>query len=357
MEYLQKSEVNNGRQPELDIARGLAVLFMVMIHMQEYFSDITATEGIIGTIVDFLGGIPAAPVFMVLMGIGFVYSKRSTPDILWNRGVRLIGLGYLLNLLRGTLPYLFQFFVYGSSNSFELSLTNLIYVDIFQFSGMAMIFFGFVKKYDMSDKALVIMMFLFSILNQAMVNIKCNSLIMQSFTGLFWGSSEYSFFPFLTWIFYPIFGFLFGKILIRVSNKNKFYFRATILGFLSFASLIAFCTLTGIDSFLFNDELYYHHQFLGNIISASFVIGWIGSMFCLNGVLHDKLKILLNRWSNNVTEIYFIHWIIIGWLVQFIGTNNLSFAYMVVLILGVFVISDIIADYYLLMKNKDLITK
>jgi len=73
MRILSDEIVNRGRQVELDIARGLAVFFMVLIHMQEYFLNAFSSEKLVGQWIDFFGGVPAAPVFMVLMGIGIVY--------------------------------------------------------------------------------------------------------------------------------------------------------------------------------------------------------------------------------------------------------------------------------------------
>lgn len=353
MGYLDKAEVNTGRQLELDIARGLAVLFMVMIHIQEYFSDIYAKEGVIGTVIDFLGGIPAAPVFMILMGIGFVYSKRSTAEILLKRGLIILITGYVLNLLRGSLPYLFQYMIYGSQYSIDMALTNFIYVDIFQFSGLAMIFFAFVKKYNFKEAHLFISMLIFSLINQMMSYISVDSFALQGITGLIWGSSEYSFFPFLTWIFYPIIGFIFGKILLRVTNKEMFYLRVILVGYLIFFGLILLGNIFGVDSMLFSDELYYHHRLFGNIIAASFVFAWIGSMFYINKILNNSIRDILKRWSNNVTEIYFIHWVILGWSVQFLGNNYLSLPYVVVLFIGVLVVSDFLSDYYLIKKRQN----
>ena len=66
-----KDEVNTGRQIELDIAKGFAILFMIWVHTAETFS---AGTGLGYEIVDnFLGGPFAAPVFMVCMGIGMRY--------------------------------------------------------------------------------------------------------------------------------------------------------------------------------------------------------------------------------------------------------------------------------------------
>ena len=56
-----ENPINNKRQIELDIARGLAVIFMVFVHVQMVFSKSSLSNSVFGGIVDFFGGVPAAP--------------------------------------------------------------------------------------------------------------------------------------------------------------------------------------------------------------------------------------------------------------------------------------------------------
>lgn len=55
---------------ELDIARGLAVLFMIAVHITLVFSNDHVKSSLYGLTIEFLGGIPAAPVFMFVLGVG-----------------------------------------------------------------------------------------------------------------------------------------------------------------------------------------------------------------------------------------------------------------------------------------------
>ena len=62
MGVFSKDEVNTGRQVELDIAKGFAILFMIWVHTAETFSTGTGLDYKI--VENFLGGPFAAPVFM-----------------------------------------------------------------------------------------------------------------------------------------------------------------------------------------------------------------------------------------------------------------------------------------------------
>jgi len=51
-----------------DIAKGIAVVLMIQVHLTELFAIPEWYEGVAGKLSLFLGGPPAAPVFMFLMG-------------------------------------------------------------------------------------------------------------------------------------------------------------------------------------------------------------------------------------------------------------------------------------------------
>lgn len=351
MSVLSREIVNKGRQLELDFARGIAVLFMVLIHMQEYFLTQSASEKTMGLLIDFAGGMPAAPVFMVLMGVGFVYSRKSTPGTLFKRGIIIFFVGYALNLARGVMPSMYQYLLYGAHESLELAIEQLMYVDIFQFSGLAMIFFSFVKKINLHWVGLVLFLGIFAGFNVYVSDVAVNSTLLKSVTGLFWGSNDTSFFPFLTWIFYPIIGYLFGQVLIRVQKKNWFYVGLFIANVMLYGIFIYAANYLQYDLMLFSEEGYYHHQWIENIVATCFVFAWLSGIYLVSPLLKIMVKKPLVRWSTNVSEIYFIHWILIGWFVPFFGYNTLTEPYFYLLLAMLFVISDALAEYVNLRKR------
>jgi uncharacterized membrane protein len=146
MPILSPDRVNAGRQKELDIARGLAVLFMVLVHVQEYFSSAQAKATHLGEFVGFVGGIPAAPVFLFLLGIGIVFSRKDDWQSMVRRGCLLVLAGYALNLGRGTLPFLVRWAPGGTPGNVLLAVRHFAGIDIFQAAGVSMILFGFLKR-------------------------------------------------------------------------------------------------------------------------------------------------------------------------------------------------------------------
>src|SRR5690242_17215510 len=87
-----------------DLARGLAVVFMIGVHVLWHWGAPDTWTTPIGQVISFLGGPSAAPVFMFLMGASLAFSSRSSFRSLAVRGLWLLWLGYLLNFLRGVIP-------------------------------------------------------------------------------------------------------------------------------------------------------------------------------------------------------------------------------------------------------------
>lgn len=126
--------IRTGREHELDWARAFAIVFMVLIHV---FMFLCAFEenNIIYIIVCYLGSPPAAPVFMFVMGISMVYSRKNTPALLAKRGIGLLVMAYALNAARATVPYAIS---RAMGEEFFLTLAEaLLLGDIMQLAGLS----------------------------------------------------------------------------------------------------------------------------------------------------------------------------------------------------------------------------
>lgn len=79
-----------------DMLRGIAVVLMIQVHITEVFANDQFREGFWGQLSLFFGGLPAAPVFMFLMG--WFAIARSSNIKLFFRGVLVFLAGFLLNI-------------------------------------------------------------------------------------------------------------------------------------------------------------------------------------------------------------------------------------------------------------------
>ena len=85
-------KVNTGRQVELDIAKGLAIIFMIFLHtimvVAAYNVGLSPEYNYVFSNV--LGRPFAAVIFMFCMGVGVVYSRHSQWDTMIKRGCETI---------------------------------------------------------------------------------------------------------------------------------------------------------------------------------------------------------------------------------------------------------------------------
>lgn len=350
---LSKEKINTGRQLELDMARGLAVLFMIFIHTQLFFANEQVFNSVFGGFNDFVGMVPSAPMFMFLLGVGLNYTRKSEPKLFFKRGLMLLLTGYVLNFLKGTLPCFIKAYNYMDIYYFYEGIAELFYVDILQFSGLAMMLFGVFKKIKANNLIIVLISGVLISLNIFLLNVEISNGWMSAFLGLIWGTNEYSYFPFLTWIFYPIAGYIFGSYLIRCTEKKKFYIISAILGLVILVGgAFIFNYYMEIPNGMISDELYYHHIITDNIIFTGMVILEIATLYFTVKFVPKRIEKIIGRWSKNVSVIFFIHWILITWSTLWIEQNSLGMGSFLILLIIIIVISDLLALIYSNVKTK-----
>jgi uncharacterized membrane protein len=316
---------NSGRQVELDIARGIAVISMVLIHiLLEFGNTYAMEESIYGNIVQFFGGVPAAPVFMFLLGAGIIYSRKSTPAVLAKRGLLLLLFSYLLNLLRSVIPNMINGLHAGEPfrKQFSLFYSDLLYVDILQFAGLAMLYFALALKLKLKIFGHMIILLLFVLINYFVSPLavsldSLDNIYLSPILALLFGN-KLSFFPFFVWIVYPIGGCIFATFLIQTINKNSFYrslLSISSIVLVGYAILvIGFGLPTGYES----EASYYNHNMLVSVLFLAFIVFWISCVYFCSSYLNEKMLLFFKSASTLTTQIYVIHFLLIGMYTMFI---------------------------------------
>jgi len=336
---LADQPVNSGRQKELDIARGFSVITMILIHSLQVFG----TE----KLESMYFGPPGAPVFAFLMGVGVIYSKKNDWLYFVKRGFGILALGYLLNLLRETLPYLVLGLQSGDATYRPAAFYAFFTIDILQFAGLALIFLGLMLKLQFKGGAVLLIGFSLALINLLLLGQIPENYYLSVLSGLFWGTGEQSYFPFLSWIIYPLAGYAFGQILMRCLNTNRFYALTFLFGWgLCALSAYVFPEILGLDIGWSSEYAYYHHSLAGNVVYTFYVIGWIATLFFFSKIVPELIYKTMSRWSKNSLQMYFTHWVLIGWIMIFTGFKTLEINYFLPLFLTIFIVSDLIVTCY-----------
>jgi len=349
-----EKQINGARQNEMDWARGFAVLFMVLIHVKSEMLDFQS-PALFSRVMEFCGGPLAAPVFMALLGVGIIYSKSRTPKKLAIRGLWLFAGHYILNLLYSGVPRLIMLARTGDEYYSASFWKYTFSIDIFAFAGLTFLFFALVEKLKLKNVHLILVALIFSLINYIGASSVDYS-ALGAFLGLFFHVNYFSFFPFFSWIWYPIMGYIFGSFLIRCTDKKTFYsyafvFSALIVVLLSFGANKYGFDIWSMHSGVKSD--YFFQDFISHILLSGIFFMWLGVLY---GV--SQLKIfrlfgnVVSRWSRNVTVIYVVQWLIIGW-VSILGLLDLPVTALASTITGIviLILSDAAAWLYLKTKK------
>ena len=244
------SEIRNSRKriDAFDLARGLAVLFMVSVHVVGTYATLEVYESPFGWVFEALGGPPAAPVFVFLMGAVLAFSRRSGTWQMARRGLFLLGLGYALNGLRGALPMWVA--IQAGATAAELDgatpVSELLSIDILQFAGMAFLVLALVRRLTQRP-------WVWAALAVAVIGV--SPWVWGTASGWapldfvlewLWGTGDGTAFPVFPWVAFPLMGMAAGAWLSETGNVGR-TFRRLALGGLGLLVAGGALTLTGID--------------------------------------------------------------------------------------------------------------
>ena len=319
----QSAQKNKGRQVELDLAKALAIIFMIFVHTYEAHWFLENTEEgsgyICAWLIEFLGGVPAAPLFMLAMGVGVVYSKRSTSVTYLKRAGQIFGLGILVNFFQQWIPIFMRPDV---AEEFAANAHSIIATDIYSFVTITFLYFAFLKTTKNPIPIAAVTLVICMILNEVTYpnSIDTGNVWLDSIIGIFIRTNEYSYFPFFTWALWPLLGYLFGQLLIRTENKMKMY---SIIAATGVVALIIGTVAINWDP---NDNiinslteanmedvgLYYAMDTWNLIWSYGALAIEMFILYIVVKLTNNKIPALFSYMSKHIMSIYVIQWIFIG---------------------------------------------
>ncbi|HEV8489470.1 MAG TPA: heparan-alpha-glucosaminide N-acetyltransferase domain-containing protein [Candidatus Limnocylindrales bacterium] len=321
----------DGRIRAFDLARGLAIVFMVMVHVLGHYGNDASWASPLGQAVIFLGGPTAAPVFMFLMGASLAFSRRASTVGIARRGLWLLFLAYTLHVLRGALPATLGL---ASGYVTEADIwpytpgTLLTLVDIHQMAGLALLVIaGLTVLFTLSGGPALRAV----LVGLAVVVGLVSPLLWGTTTGigpvdlglaLLWGTEWNVFFPLFPWLVYPLVGFAYGRTLVGQPDRRRFVRRMGIVGVVIMLAGVAVIAVLhpaiGVED--------YWRQRPGVLLAIlGLVLGWLALADVV--VARVRSNPVFDRfygWSARVTSMYCIHWILIGWGVALVGHRDLE---------------------------------
>ncbi|AWF83103.1 hypothetical protein BTJ40_21065 [Microbulbifer sp. A4B17] len=317
----------NPRILAFDLTRGIAVLFMIAIHVLYHYGRTDVADSAIGVAIQVSAGTPAASVFMLIMGIFIGYSSKPSLKQDLFRAAGLFAIGYLLNFARGTVPMWLslQFGLVTQEQLGEYTpLSEFLMVDIFQFAGLALAICALVRHflphpiYWLAAAAIV------AFGSSLVWDIGSNSVVIDEILQLFFGNKrEGVMFPLFSWLAYPLAGMAVGYWFKNTKNIDALFSRSIWIG-------LALMSIGGLLIML-NTQYFFAENMRGGpgliilLIGYTFLWLWI-SNFLLNKVKNRKLIDVMVFWGKNITPFYIAQWLIIGWGLMLVGSQQLGMA-------------------------------
>ena len=315
--------VGRERVRAFDLARGLAVLFMIGVHVLWHWGAPDTWTSPIGQVISFLGGPTAAPVFMFLMGASLAFSSRTSFRSLAVRGLWLLWLGYLLNFLRGVIPaYLgLQAGVVTADQIAPFTLPWLATtVDVHHMAGLSLIAMAALRIAARPGWAWLALGAGIVLVGPFVRGLEFGTPLLDApLTPVLSGAANV-YYAIVPWIAYPLVGGVFGSLVARATDQPRVFRAGALLG----VALIA----AGIAWFLvappaFDVNTYWRMPPSYFVAISGLVLVWLYA--CDLAVRHvpaNRAFDFLYGWSGRVIAIYFTHWLVVGWGIGVFGFRS-----------------------------------
>lgn len=297
----------SARNGMADIAKGVAILLMIQVHLTQLFGRQQFLDSLAGHISLFLGGPPVAPLFMVVLGYFLAASKKQLLALAL-RGFILLMVAYGLNL--GLNAHLL---IRINNGTILLNPWPYVFgVDILFLAAFSVIITALLRQIIPNNAALYIGLAVCIASTTGLVNRSIAEGEMSPYlTAYVGGSANWSYFPLFPWLAYPLLGY--GAFLLRdtieliVTSPKR---RWIIVGLLAVA-----CALTSTYGVSGAADLphYYHHGLGYFAWTIMFLAFWVTGLSLIDAHAGSFFIARYLKWlGENVTYTYVIQWLLIG---------------------------------------------
>lgn len=337
--YFTKEPCNTGRQLELDVFRFILIYRLAVVHV---FVDGSPPEMLDKLSIPYyfdsvVGGVIGPTRFMILMGVGLMYSRHGSPKELFKRGLKIGFIGFLLNVFRYLIPSLVGYVVSGDVEKYLNPLPYLFFGnDIMQFASLAMMLMALLKLFKLTPWKILGVSVVLSIIGTVFRHVDFHNNVLNVIFGHIIGVETesgdpyiYSDFPLLIWFIFYAFGYVFGYYYQRLKDKRQFYNVVSPICFVVAAAFCAWEIIGGYGMMMGEGaNVFYHMKTNEAFVCILAFIGTMNISYYISLVLPEKLKKPVESVSRNINTIYCIHWVLVFWTVDLLIYNIKGDPYM-----------------------------
>ena len=319
------ADPSRSRVAAFDVARGVAVLGMILIHVHRHWADPGPWPVALTTVISVLGGPFAAPVFMLLMGASVAWSGRTTLRLMAGRGLLLLAGGLALNLGRGTIPFLLgqAAGVIGPGGvGIFTPWSLLVTVDVLQLAGMSLLVVAVLRPVVRHDAGWIALAVLVAVAAPFLRDLRTGVLPLDGLLGLLWATGPSVYYPLFPWGAFPLLGVALGRS-VRADPDGPALRRWGLAGL---AMAIAGGVILGPGVITLDERGYWALAPALAGMLAGVALAWTWACRGIVRFAGSTAPVaLMARWGRRVTRIYTIHWLIVAWGVGAVGYLALPF--------------------------------
>ena len=308
----------------LDWLRGISIILMVFINFFDEIVKVSILKAPQGLYIDLAITSLIPNVFITIMGLLLIVNGRFSAGTVAAKAIKLLLLGYIINLLRVPMPQLVGNLL-GLTHYQDLTkqaVYHLSMIDIYSFVGYALLLVVPLTYARLSVGgyfALAVFALIAASYGEKLLEWMPDQL-ETIFSYLFIGEPRNVYFPVFPWIAYLFFGMGLGDLYLR-QGKQVFYRLIAWGGALCLAiGLPLFRSHFGPE-FSMLKNFYKHDYSLGVVLIGITLL----SMVMAEKLLHrlpEHLQRHLAYVSRRIVKMYFFSWIFTGWFVTLHGLNN-----------------------------------
>jgi uncharacterized membrane protein len=315
--------VSRERVRAFDLARGLAVVFMIGVHVLWHWGAPDTWTTPIGQVISFLGGPSAAPVFMFLMGASLAFSSRTSFRSLAVRGLWLLWLGYLLNCLRGVIPA-YHGLPFGVVTADQIAPFTLPWlattVDVHHMAGLSLIAIAALRIRAQPGWTWLAVAAGIVLAGPLLRGLEFGTPLLDAPLTPVLSGAPNVYYAVVPWIAYPLVGGVFGRYVARAPDRSRVFQRGALVGIALIVAGVAWFMVAPPS---FDVNTYWRMPPAYFVAITGLVLVWLyGCDLAVRHVRANRAFDFLYGWSGRVIAIYFTHWLVVGWGIGIFGFRD-----------------------------------
>ncbi len=317
--------VRRERVRAFDLAAGLAVFFMILVHVLWHWGEQATWTTPIGEAISYMAGPTAAPVFVFLMGASLGAADRSSFPSLAARGLWLVFLGYVLNFLRGVIPASLGL-ASGVITADQVAPYTLWWlgttVDLHHMVGFSLVAIAALRTRVEPGWTWLALAGLLILIAPWARSVAVGSPILDAPLTPFVGSAPNVYYAIVPWLMHPLAGAVFGRIMTRAVDRTAVFRRGAAIGvvLIVVGGVLILVQRPGFDVYT-----YWRQPASFAIAIFGVILVWLALCdFVTRRPAIDRRLRIVYGWSDRVIAMYFTHWIIVGWGVGIVGFRSLA---------------------------------